>query len=146
MSSSAKVAPVTRMDSPSAMMTNRPPRFSHMRAFDGPVRRRRAAQHRDPVARYGCDSFDPTGDRPKRQPGLRVGESAGNPERCGDEMPDADAYKIAIIANVVPAQGPQHEHIATGVHTHIRERKGERPILRTLSGSRRIARGHPASA
>ncbi len=98
---SAKVAPVTRINSPSAMMTNRPQRSAICAAFDVPVLGARAAQPRHPEAGGGSkqSNADCQAQMASRPPDRR--RSSRRSRTAPPRLPDRDAEEVAIVAGVV---------------------------------------------
>ena len=143
----AKVAPVTRIDSPSAMMMNRPQRS----AICAPSTSQSAVVERPrPGVQKPSDRrhiFDGERQRPEREPQLSVRKRAGDPEQRRQQQPGGDALEIAVIAAHRCGRSAHSMNRLTGrpASAHKR-RQSRRRATRTHPGSKSTARGRPASA
>ena len=91
----ANFAPVTRINSPSAMMMNSPQRSAMWlpSMSQSAVVERPSPGVQNPTE--GDSVLDEQRHRPQPQPRFRLGKSAGDPEHGGQRQPSADALEIA---------------------------------------------------
>ena len=145
--SSANVAPVTRIDSPSAMMTNSPQRS----AMWPPSTSQSAVVERpSPGVQKPSDGRQRTRSPAPRSTGRAARSPSANAPAIQNtrrqRQPGGDALEVAVVAGAVPAQRPQHEQAAPDLHERRRRRRTPAPCRRTPRGSRSRAPAPPASA
>ena len=143
---SAKVAPVTTMDSPSAMMMKPAQRSAMWPPSTTQSATDEAPYFGNPEPHRRRDIFDPQRHRPQRQPRLALGKAAGDPEHGRHRQPDQDADRVQARQRPAVRRRDQQKDGAADLHRGIGEREPQAPRLRTPSESRSRARARRASA
>ena len=125
------VAPVTTIDSPSAMMMKTWQRSAKCAALDVVVGRDGAAATRQPVAGRGRGELERERGDPQDEPLVAVERRAGQPQHAGRGAPDDEPLEH-VAQPVAAVQQRRRGGVAADLERDVARREQQRPLTERL--------------